>query len=152
MNLLELSRDSTPSATLHEHLQVAPIAVEVEQVGEEMHDAQRLLLDRRDRVRHDRRGNAEFAFAWGRDLSAIGALHQCGADRRQRRVVRDRVHVPIGGHVERGVDHIVHAIDESCLDAGIFQAQRQIVLACAAGIDHELRLACELFEIAVPDP
>ena len=160
MNRFHLHRDATPCATLDKHAYVATIAIQIKQIGEQMHDTKRLLLEHASfgLMRIGTRNPLLAALwlgitrCWVGGHRLIGACHQGRTHCGERGVVGNSVEIPFGGQLQRNIHHFVDAIDRLGIDACILQAQLQIVLADAASKHHNVFLAGQLFEVTVPNP
>ena len=160
MDRFDLNGDAAPGAALGKHAHIAAIAVQIQQIGEHVNDAKRLRLQNACFGLVDVSPRSPFPAAHrgciaGRGLCGqrlVGARHQGRAYRRKRRVVGDGIDLPFGRQFQRSIHHFVHAVHHGGVNTRILKSQLQVVLANAAGKHHHVFLACQLFEIAVPNP
>ena len=149
MNCFHLHRDAAPCATLSKHTHVAAIAVQIKKIGEQMHDAQRLLVELGNfgLVNISARNPLLTAFWLGIARCRVGRCclistrHQGGAHCGERGVIGDSVDIPFRRQLQRSIHHFVDAIDDLGIDARILQTQLQVVFADSASEHHDVFLA-----------
>ena len=155
----DLHGDAAPCQALLQHAHVAAVAVQVQQVGEQVRDdhgvlaVRRILAGRRTAALDSkiaRRGR----LSRGRlDFAACG--HGCvqrGLAPRQRRVVRDDVRAHLLRLLRDAMQQVVGVVNGLGVYAGILQAHGHVAPADAAGVCRQRARLRQLLEVDVPQP
>ena len=156
----DLHGDAAPRQALLQHAHVAAVAVQVQQVGEQMRDDHGALVACR-------------LLAGGRAIGALGpevarrgrfsrgGLHfaacghgsvQRGLATRQRRVVRDDVRAHLARLLRDAMKQVIGVFDGLGIDAGVLQAHGHVAPADAAGVRRQRARLRQLLEVDVPQP
>ena len=137
-----------------EHFDVPAVAVQVEQVGEEVRDHERggVVLSRLGASRPGKTpGRLRGERRPGR-LPPVRKPSQLGMHGRERGVVRYHVGARIGRQTAQLREHAGCVVNQRGIQTGVLQAHLHVVLADAAREHAEAGLAGQLLEVDVPQP
>ena len=154
-----LHGDAAPCQALLQHAHVAAVAVQVQQVGEQVSDDHGVLAVRRIFAGRRiaalvpeiaRRGRLSRG---GLDFAACGhGCVQCGLAPRQRRVVRDDVRAHLARLLRDAMQQVVGVVNGLGVYAGILQAHGHVAPSDASGVCRQRARLRQLLEVDVPQP
>ena len=156
----DLRGDAAPRQALLQHAHVAAVAVQVQQVGEQVRDDHGVLaacspLAGRRAIGALRPEIARCGrFSRGR-LHFAACCHggvQRGLATRQRRVVRDDVRAYLARLLSDAMQQVIGAFDGLGIDAGVLQAHGHVAPADASGVRRQRARLRQLLEVDVPQP
>ena len=155
-----LHGDAAPCQALLQHAHVAAVAVQVQQVGEQVSDDHGVLAVRR--IFAGRRAVG----ALGSEIARCGRLSRGGLDfaacghgcvqrglaPRQRRVVRDDVRAHLARLLRDAMQQVVGVVNGLGVYAGILQAHGHVAPSDASGVCRQRARLRQLLEVDVPQP
>ena len=156
----DLGGDAAPRQALLQHAHVAAVAVQVQQVGEQMRDDYGALVACRPLAGGHAIGALGPEVA-RRGRFSRGGLHfaacghgsvQRGLATRQRRVVRDDVRAHLARLLRDAMKQVIGVFDGLGIDAGVLQAHGHVAPADAAGVRRQRARLRQLLEVDVPQP
>ena len=156
----DLHGDAAPCQALLQHAHVAAVAVQVQQVGEQVRDDHGVLP-----VRHIFAGRRAVG-TLGSEIARRGRLSRGGLDfaacghgcvkrglaPRQRRVVRDDVRAHLARLLRDAMQQVVGVVNGLGVYAGVLQAHCHVASADASGVCRQRARLRQLLEVDVPQP